>query len=139
MGKYIEHNGVIISQIADDKFLVKIEQQSACASCHAAKLCTAAESKEKLIEALSTDTTLRTGDNVVVYGRTSLGYKALTLSVVIPLVISLLTLLIVSHFTHNEAVGGMAALAILIPYYIILACFRKKMQQVFLFHIHKRQ
>lgn len=141
MSRYIEHDGIIVSQVADNKFSVKIEQRSACATCHAAALCTAAESKDKIIEAYSTNsTTLRIGDKVVVYGRTTLGYKALILSIVLPFVISLLTLLIVSGQSQNELTGGIAALAILVPYYLILACFRRKIQREFVFYIKpKRQ
>ena len=139
MSKYIEHDGIIVSQVADDKYAVKIEQRSACATCHAAALCTAAESKEKIIEAYSTSGTLHIGDNVVVYGRTTLGYNALLLSVVMPLIISLLTLLVVSHHAQNELTGGIAALAILVPYYITLACFRGKIQREFVFYIKQKR
>lgn len=139
MSKYIEHDGIIVQQVSHDKFIVKIEQQSACATCHAAKMCTAAESKEKMIEAKSTDSTLSVGQLVVVYGRTTLGYKALILSVVIPLVISLLTLITVSGNTQNELYGGLAALAILVPYYIVLACFHKKLQREFVFYIKQKR
>lgn len=139
MSKYIEHDGVIVSQVAEGKFAVKIVQQSACASCHAAKLCSAAESKDKIIEAQSTDSTLNIGDSVVVYGRAMLGYKALIFMIVIPLVISLLTLVIAEGHTTNELYTGIAALAILVPYYGILACFRKKLQREFIFYVKPKQ
>lgn len=139
MSKYIEHDGIIVSQVASNKFSIKIEQLSACATCQAAALCTAAESKEKLVEAYSTDDTLHVGDRVVVYGRTSLGYKALLLAVVLPLIISLITLIIVSSHTQSEPTGGIAALAVLVPYYLVLACFRGKIQREFVFYIKQKR
>ena len=138
MSNYIEHEGTIIEQIAEDKYMVKIVQQSACSTCKAATLCTVAESKEKCIEAIATDTSLSVGDQVVIYGRTTLGYKALTLAVIIPLAIALTTLLSVSHFTSNEAVAGISTLAILAPYYGLLWLLRKKIKRIFVFYIRHK-
>ena len=138
MSNYIEHEGTIIEQIAEQKYMVKIVQQSACATCKAATLCTVAESKEKSIEAIATDTTLSVGDQVVIYGRTTLGYKALALAVIIPLAIAMTTLLSMSHYTSNEAVAGISTLAILAPYYAMLWLLRKKIKRIFVFYIkHK--
>lgn len=139
MSKYIEHNGTVVSQVAKDKFLVKIEQKSACATCHAATLCSAVESKEKLIEAISTDDTLPIGASVTIYGRMILGYKALLLAAIIPLFISLTTLLIAAEYIENELITGLSALAILIPYYILLACFRSKIERQFVFYIKENE
>lgn len=135
MNGKIEHEGIIVAQVAADKYAVKIVQQSACATCHAAKLCTVAESKEKIIEATATNSTLNVGDRVIVYGKISLGYKALALAIITPLVLSLLTLIVVIELSANELAGGISALAILIPYYAILSLFRKKIQREFIFYV----
>ena len=135
MSNYIEHEGIIVAQMSTEKYMVKIVQQSACATCKAATLCTVAESKEKLIEATATTPNYSIGDQVVVYGRTTLGYKALTLAVIIPLAIALTTLLITSYFISNEAVAGLASLAILVPYYGILWLLRNRIKQIFVFYI----
>lgn len=138
MRGYIEHEGTIVEQIADEKYMVKIVQQSACATCKAAALCTVAESKEKCIEAIASDADLSVGDQVVIYGRTTLGYKALTLAVIIPLAIALTTLLATSHYIGNEAIAGISTLAILVPYYGILWLLRNKIKRIFVFYIkHK--
>lgn len=138
MNGKIEHEGIIVAQVAADKYAVKIVQQSACATCHAAALCTVAESKEKIIEATATNSTLDIGDEVIVYGKMSLGYKALTLAIVIPLVLSFLTLIIVTQLSGNELTGGISALVVLIPYYGILSLFRKKIQREFVFYVTPR-
>lgn len=132
----ISHEGIVVAKVAADKYAIKIIQQSACATCHAAALCTAAESKEKIIEATAPhNATFEIGDNVIVYGKTSLGYKALMLAFVIPLIISLITLIITVQHSNNELTGGILALAILVPYYAILALMHKKIQREFAFYI----
>ncbi len=134
MKKYIEHKGIVIDRISSTQYAVKIRQQSACASCQAASLCTAAESKEKIIDAISHDN-ISVGTEVTVYGRTIMGYKALTYAIILPLIIVLVSLSVVTHYSHNELAGGLAALAILLPYYGTLALMRKKLQQAFIFYI----
>lgn len=139
MSKYIEHDGIIVAQVATGKYTIKITQQSACATCQAAALCNAAESKEKIIEAISTDTTLSVGDDVIVYGRMALGYKALVLAVIIPMFIALTVLFIAMHYTHNELTSGIAALGAMLPYYLILMLLRHKLQRVFVFSVKRKQ
>lgn len=138
MNSYIEHDGTIVAQITENKYLVKIVQQSACATCKAAALCTVAESKEKCIEAIAEENSCSIGEQVVIYGRTTLGYKALTLAVIIPLVIALSTLLIVTSLTTNEAIAGVSTLAILAPYYALLWLMRSRIKRIFVFYIRPK-
>lgn len=138
MNSYIEHDGTIVAQITENKYLVKIVQQSACATCKAAALCTVAESKEKCIEAIAEENSYSIGEQVVIYGRTTLGYKALTLAVIIPLVIALSTLLIVTSLTANEAIAGVSTLAILAPYYALLWLMRSRIKRIFVFYIRPK-
>ena len=135
MSKYIEHDGIIIAQLPGERYAVKITQQSACASCHAANLCSAADNKEKVIEAMAANTSLAVGDRVVVYGRLTMGYRALLLGVVLPMIIAFATLLLATHITHNELVGGIAALGALVPYYATLWFFKRSLQRTFVFYI----
>ena len=135
---YIEHDGTIVAQIAENKYLVKIVQQSACATCKAAALCTVAESKEKCIEAISGEKKFAIGEQVEIYGRTALGYKALILAIVIPLAIALTTLLLTTYYTANEAVAGISTLVILVPYYFLLWTMRNKIKQTFVFYIRPK-
>ncbi len=135
MGKYIEHKGIVIAHTETGKYQIKITQLSACASCKVANLCSAAESKEKIIEAYTTHDNIKIGDTVIIYGQKTMGYKALLLAIIIPLIISLLTLVIIQITTHNEIISGLSALLILIPYYSIISLFRNKLQQKFIFYI----
>ena len=134
MKKYIKHKGIVIDKSSPTQYAVKILQQSACATCHAASLCSASESKEKIIDAFSHDD-IPMGTEVTVYGEASMGYKALTWAVITPLIIVLVALLLTSHYIDSELISGIIALIMLIPYYGILAMMRKKLQQTFVFYI----
>ena len=132
MQNTIEHQGVIVA--IDDKFAhVKIEQTSACASCHVKSMCGAYEKAEKVIDAHISDSTLKVGDLVTVIGQKSLGIQAILLAYVLPFMLIVSVLFIVNIFTTNEIVIGTCALASLIPYFIILRLMRNKIQAKFQF------
>ena len=138
MSNYIEHEGTIVAQVSSDKYTVRIVQQSACATCKAASLCTVAESKDKYIEAVALNNDYAVGDEVIIYGRTTLGYQALLVAVALPFMIVLLTLLVVSHYVQSELVSGIAALVALVPYYAVLWLLRSRIKRIFVFYIKSK-
>ena len=139
MTDQIEHEGTVI-RIDDKRVYVRITQQSACAMCHAKGLCTASEAVEKIIEAeRPTDTeSVTLGDQVVVTGTTSMGLKAVFFAFVVPFCLLLGVLFAVRHFVPNDIVAGLGALAVLVPYYGILAALRHRMAAAFRFVIKKK-
>ena len=137
MQNTIEHQGVIIS--IDDKVAhVKIEQTSACASCHVKSVCGASEKSEKIIDANLMDASLKIGDQVTVIGQKSLGIQAILLAYVLPFVLIVVILFFANIFTTNELVIGTCALASLIPYFVILRLMRNKIQAKFQFYAIKK-
>lgn len=137
MQNTIEHQGVIIS--IDGKVAhVKIEQTSACASCHVKSVCGASEKSEKIIDTNLLDTSLKIGDQVTVTGQKSLGIQAILLAYVLPFIVIVSMLFIVNIFTTNELVIGTCALASLIPYFAILRLMRNKIQAKFQFYAIKK-
>lgn len=137
MQNTVEHQGVIIS--IDGKVAhVKIEQTSACASCHVKSVCGASEKSEKIIDANLLDTSLKIGDQVTVIGQKSLGIQAILLAYVLPFIVIVSMLFIVNIFTTNELVIGTCALASLIPYFAILRLMRNKIQAKFQFYAIKK-
>ena len=128
--------GVIIS--IDDKIAhVKIEQTSACASCHVKSVCGASDKSEKIIDANIMDNTLKVGDQVTIIGQKSLGVQAVLLAYVLPFVVIIVTLFIANIFTTNELIIGSCALTSLIPYFIVLRLMRNKIQAKFQFYAIK--
>lgn len=137
MQNTIEHQGVIIS--IDDKVAhVKIEQTSACASCHVKSVCGASEKSEKIIDANLMDASLKIGDQVTVIGQKSLGIQAILLAYVLPFVLIVAILFFANIFTTNELVIGTCALASLIPYFAVLRLMRNKIQAKFQFYAIKK-
>lgn len=137
MQNTVEHQGVIIS--IDDKVAhVKIEQTSACASCHVKSVCGASEKSEKIVDANLLDTSLKIGDQAIVIGQKSLGIQAVLLAYVLPFIVIVSMLFIVNIFTTNELVIGTCALASLIPYFAILRLMRNKIQAKFQFYAIKK-
>ena len=137
MQNTIEHQGVIISK--DGKIAhVKIEQTSACASCHVKSVCGASDKSEKIIDANIMDDTLKVGDQVTIIGQKSLGFQAILLAYILPFIVIIATLFIVNVFTTNEIIIGTCALASLIPYFIVLRLMRNKIQAKFQFYAIKK-
>ena len=137
MTNTIEHQGIIVS-IDNDIAHVRIEQTSACASCHVKEMCGASEKKEKIIDAHIVDNTLKIGDQVTIIGQKSLGIQAILLAYVLPFVVIVAALFIVNIFTTNEVIMGSCALASLIPYFAVLRLMRNKIQAKFQFYAIKK-
>ncbi len=136
MSEKIEHSGVI-AHINGNNIQVQIVQQSACSSCHAKGACSASDMDDKLIDVESSDTSLRVGDAVLLTGASSTGLQAVLLAFVIPFLLILIALFVLRSITANEAVSGTVALSLLIPYYIILSFFNKKLKSKFRFEVEK--
>lgn len=137
MTNTIEHQGFII-EINNNIAHVRIEQTSACASCHVKSVCGASEKTEKIIDAHIADNTLKVGDQVTIIGQKSLGFQAIVLAYILPFVVIITSLFIVNIFTTNEVVIGTCALATLIPYFAILRLMRNKIQAKFQFYAIKK-
>jgi sigma-E factor negative regulatory protein RseC len=129
----IEHEG-IVEQTEGDHVKVRILTQSACASCHAKGVCTAADLQEKIIDA-SSDRTYSAGDRVTLVGESRLGLQAAWWAYILPLILMLGTLIVTFSLTKDENLSGLIALAILVPYYLLIKIFNKKFLKTFSFTI----
>ena len=136
MAQLIEHNG-IIKDIQNNLIQVLITRQSACSDCDAKGACTVSDHQEKIIDIESSDLSFRIGENVVLTGRQSIGFYAVLLAFVLPFLLVLLTLIILHLFMINEAISGIVALLVLVPYYVILSLFNKRIKANFKFEIRK--
>ena len=138
MQNTIEHQGIIID--IDGKLAhVKIEQTSACASCHVKSVCGASDKSEKIIDANIMDKSLKVGDQVTIIGQKSLGIQAVLLAYILPFIVIIATLFIANIFTTNELIIGTCALASLIPYFVVLRLMRNKIQAKFQFYATKNK
>ncbi len=130
----ISHKG-LVKEITDSSIIVSIVNKSACSTCHAAGACSVADLKEKEIEIPFYESDYSAGDEVTVLFKESAGFSALFFGYIFPFLIVLFTLIIVFYVTGNEAVSGLLALGMLIPYYITLYFLRHYLKKVFKFEL----
>jgi sigma-E factor negative regulatory protein RseC len=131
----ISHHG-IIKAVTPETISVAIIAQSACEACHSKGLCSVAGEKEKIIEVKNTATNEhKPGEAVFVTMSPKMGVKAVLWGYFVPFFIMLATLIIAVKATDNEGFSGLLAIAVLLPYYVILYLLRRKLQTVFEFKI----
>jgi len=133
----IEHEGVIIG-IDSDFISVEILSQSACSSCNAKSMCSMSEVKAKIIQVENRGFNLyEKGERVNVLLKRSLGFRALWISYLIPLVIALVLLVVLSTVSVDELSMGLSVLAIIALYYFVVYLLRDKIKKDFIFTIEK--
>jgi len=130
----IEHEG-IIDHIAGNVAHVKIESVSACASCHAKGVCSAADQEEKYLDVPLHDIRHRQGDPVVVQVSERLGFRAVALGYVYPFLLLMVVLMGMLAAGVDELQAGLFALLSIVPYYLVLYLFRKRITTTFTFSI----
>ena len=136
MADVIKHDGVV-DYIDGNCIHVRIVQASACAACGAKSLCSAAESKEKIVDVYGADiTAYQVGQRVVVEGAAAMGMKAVRLAFLFPLVLLVAAVALVMWLADgNEALAALAALLVLTIYFLLLFANKKKLAREFTFTI----
>jgi sigma-E factor negative regulatory protein RseC len=75
------------------------------------------------------------GQTVEVKLKESLGFYALFLGYLFPFIVLIITMIVASLFTNDEAVIGLASIGSLIPYYLILMLFKTRIKKKFSYFI----
>jgi sigma-E factor negative regulatory protein RseC len=132
----IEHEGVI-DRIEGDTAHVKINSISACATCHAKGVCSAADQEEKYLDVPLHGNGYRTGDVVHVQVARHLGFRAVALGYIYPFLLVLAVLIAFTAAGTRELRAGIYALLSVIPYYLVLFLLRKRIGSAFTFSIKK--
>ena len=132
----IIHQGKV-ERIEKNKVFVRIEQKAACSECHAASVCVVADNKVKIIEANDSTGSYALQENVLVSIRSSMGFFAVTVAYLIPLLSVIIAVIAGVSIFNSETIGGLAGLFVLCIYYVILYHFREKIKKNLLFTISK--
>ena len=135
-GEVIEHAGFITS-IDGDQVKVTIGTVSACSACHAKGACGASDMQDKVIDVKKPEFEISVGDAVTVVISKSLGYLALFLGYLLPLILILTFLIVLSELGYSELIAGVVSLGIVVPYYFILYLFRNRLKKTYAFSIKK--
>ena len=121
MTDIIKHRG-IVENIEGSHVRVRIVQTSACSACSVKGHCNASESKEKLIDVFDMKaSSYRIGEEVMIYGTTSMGMQAVLLAFGMRLT------------GGDELRSALVALSALLPYYLIIYVCRNKLSKKFSF------
>jgi sigma-E factor negative regulatory protein RseC len=129
----IEHEG-IVRNADDESITVLLSPVSACSGCSSEKSCGIAGSAEKIVT-IRGQFDVKPGDHVVVTMKQSLGYSALFIGYLMPLLIVLFVLFVLISLSINELISGFISLGILIPYYSGLFLYRQYFDKKFSFTI----
>ncbi len=129
----IEHDGKV-QDVDSNSIVVKIIASPACSGCHAESVCSLSGKKEKFIT-IGGKFDLKTGDDVTIIMKQSQGLKAVMLGYVIPFLVLVSCLVILVSLSVSELVAGLASVAVLVPYYLILCFFKDQINQNFTFTI----
>jgi len=134
----IEHQGTILS-VADHQILVKIVSHSACAGCRAKAFCSMSDQEEKQITVPpETGETWSVGEEVLVTLQSSLGFKALFLIYLLPLIALLTTLFLLLHLGVSELFAGLSALGAAAFCYVMVWLFRDRIEKEYIFVLKKQ-
>lgn len=139
MAKIMEHEAVVVEVIAEQKRVdVEMVVSGACGSCKAKAVCGGGESQVRQVAAYTDHPELyNVGDRVVISIEQIMGYKAIVLSYIVPLIVMLVALAL-THSRYGDLVAGVSALGACALYYIVLAFFRKRLERVIIFSIKNK-
>jgi sigma-E factor negative regulatory protein RseC len=127
----IQHDG-IVKKVDNNSVVVSISSNSACSGCHAEGICGISGKEEKIVD-VKGRYNVSPGDTVTVLMEQSTGYKAVVLSYLIPLVIVIAGLIALNSLSASELAAGLVSISLLLPYFLILYLFRKKINRSFTF------
>jgi sigma-E factor negative regulatory protein RseC len=131
MNKFIEHEG-IVQALNGGKISVKIARETACGDCQAKGSCSAAAGNDSIIEAENSGgEDFGIGEKVKVAVYRNSGLRAVFLAFVIPFLLILSVLFVLKFTSVSETAAGLAAIAVLAPYYLLLRVLRHKLNRQF--------
>ncbi len=133
----IKHEGRI-SSINQNTITVTIITKSACASCKTKSLCSSFEMKDKQIQVKNFGNQQWVIDEIVnVTMKRSMGNKAVFLGYLLPLFFLIITMVIATNITSNEAIIGISSIAAVGIYFYLLWLCSNKLKNTFTFKIEK--
>lgn len=138
MSKIMEHEARVVEVFeAERRVEVEMIVNSACGNCKAKSVCGGGESSTRRVSAYTDHPQIyKEGDVVTISIEQIMGYKAIVLSYIVPLVV-MLAVLALTHGRYGDMVAGLAALGACALYFIVLSFFRKRLERVIVFSVKK--
>ncbi len=126
----------IVTAVSGNEVEIRITVQSACAGCHAKGVCASFETAEKTVRA-RTDEPLAPGDRVTVMVEDRMAWRAVLFAFVLPMLVFGVVVFALLHRDVAEPVAGIAALAAVGAYFILLHFAGKRLFRTLVFHAKK--
>ena len=138
-GSIIEHKGVVRA-LHHGWVDVAMQVESACIGCKVRGTCGMGDQVEKIVSvAMNMPEAYCVGEEVIVSVGRRMGFLAVFLSYIIPLVLLLVSLLALLGAGVNEGAAGLSSLGVLALYYLILWRSRNNIHKKIVFNIRKMQ
>lgn len=119
--------GHIVS-VSPTNVVVHLSRSTACESCAASGKCGGASANKTTVDVpISPNKQYKVGQEVAIVVKQFPALWAVWWSYGCPLVLLLFTLVGVASFTGRELLAASSALLVLVPYYLLLWLFRKRM------------
>ncbi len=135
----IKHCGEVV-RVAEDKVWVRMTVNSACSGCHARAVCGVDESKDKIVEVVTSDAAAYSvGESVeVALESRSVGAKSVFLAYVVPFFVLLIVLVGLTAFGVSEGIAALSAIVGVGLYYVVLWLMNSKIEKTIKFIITKQ-
>lgn len=136
MAKIMEHDARIVAVFPEEKRVeAEMVVSSACGDCKAKAVCGGGEKESRVVSAYTEHPEIyKVGDEVTISIEQIMGYKAITLSYIVPLVVMIVALAL-THSRWGDLVAGLSALGACALYFVALSFFRKRLERVIVFSV----
>lgn len=136
MAKIMEHDARIVAVFPEEKRVeAEMVVSSACGDCKAKAVCGGGEKKSRVVSAYTEHPEIyKVGDEVTISIEQIMGYRAITLSYIVPLVVMIVALAL-THSRWGDLVAGLSALGACALYFVVLSFFRKRLERVIVFSV----
>jgi sigma-E factor negative regulatory protein RseC len=121
----LEQAGVV-RESSNRKIRVSINNTTGCSGCHTG-LCVLGKLQNGELELEGDHTRFSVGDPVLIRIKPSSGYAAMGYLYLAPFILMILTLVVLLNGGYHELPAGIASLLVLLPYFLLVFAFRKKL------------
>lgn len=132
----IEQKG-IVEDIKANRIRIRFQPLSVCDNCQTKSICNLKGNQGNSVEIIDKSGIYKVGDEVKLIIKKSLGYAALFLGYLLPLIIVLLFLFLLLSFGYNEILAVLGSLSVLAVYYLILYLIRNNISNRFKITLEK--
>lgn len=130
----IVHNGVI-QAVKDGVAYVSFKQDGGCGGCAARSACNVTEHADRELKVPLDGRQVTGGERVLIYISPTSGLRAVLLSYVIPLALILVVLTTTIELGISEPLAAVLALGSLLPYFLVLKAFSKRIKNNISFEV----